>query len=122
MTRSFQPLRASLMILGFVVLLALAGLAFAQNWIKLLRVAVAATVYLGVLVLVARRHAPPPDEPRWRSFATAGALAGLASGVLRPDAVLRVVLADVAGAGLLLATAHWLAVRYAPRLRAWLAD
>jgi hypothetical protein len=115
-----RPLRISLVVLGFVLALALTGLALTQNWGKLVRVAGAAAVYLGCLGLLVRRSTPRGEEPPWRAFATAGALAGLASGVLRPDTTVRLVVADVVGAALLLATAHWLAVRYAPRLRAWL--
>jgi hypothetical protein len=69
-------------------------------------------VSLGVLgVVVAFALAGLVLEENW-----AGALAGLASGVPRPGHQLRPVLTDMASAGLLLSTVHWLAVRYAPRL------
>lgn len=113
-----KPLRVSLGVLGVVVAFALAGLVLAENWSKLLRVGVAATVYLACMGLAARRSPQRHDATPWWFFALAGALAGLASGVLRPGHHLRPVLADMASAGLLLSTVHWLAVRYAPRLRA----
>jgi hypothetical protein len=108
-------------VLAFVLILALVGLALEQNWSKLMRVAAAAVVYLACMVLIARRSGPSVQGPRWRYFVIAGALAGLASGLLRTAGGARWIIADVVGAGLLVATVHWLAVHYGPRLRAWLA-
>ena len=97
-------LRRSLMLLGIVVAIALAGLAAAGNWPKVVRVALAAVTYAALLVLVNRRRIRLP------AFMLSGAVAGFVSGMARPATSLLLVMASVLGAGLLLAPMHWLAL------------
>ena len=101
----------SLMVLGVVVAFALAGLASAENWPKVLRVTAAAATYCVVLLVLCRRQ---PDL-RIGAFITAGAAAGIVSGLTRPAISLAVMAAGMLGAGLLLGPLHWLAIRH--RLR-----
>ena len=108
-----RALRHSLVLLGAVVLIALIGLAAANNWPKLLRVGSAATAYALVLLLGSRlRGARHPDAavPYWL-FATAGASAGLVSGLVRPTIQPEVVLVSVLAGAFLLSTIHWAGAR-----------
>lgn len=97
----------SLMVLGVVVAFALVGLASAENWPKVLRVTAAAVTYCVVLLALCRRQ---PDL-RIGAFITAGAAAGVVSGLTRPSISLAVMAAGMLGAGLLLGPLHWLAIR-----------
>ncbi|HEX6587751.1 MAG TPA: hypothetical protein VF039_01910 [Longimicrobiales bacterium] len=83
-----RTLTFSLLVLGSVILFACLGLAFDGNWPKLLRVSSAFTVYAVALVLVG---------PRPIGFVLAGALAGAASGLIRPETTLPLVLVSIAG-------------------------
>ena len=76
----------SLMVLGVVVAYAQAGLASAENWPKVLRVTAAAATYCVVLLVLCRRQ---PDL-RIGAFITAGAAAGIVSGLTRPSISLAV--------------------------------
>lgn len=115
MRRPLDPLRFSLLLLALVVLIAAGILVANANWPKLLRVTVAATVYVGMLTLRARSSASA--EQPWWPFAVAGGLAGLASAALQPVFSIPILLASAAGGALLLGTVHWLGVRYGAALR-----
>jgi hypothetical protein len=112
--RSARDFWVGLGLLGVVVVVALSGLASSGNWPKVIRVSLAASAYLGTLTLVqlvrAARRAETGPLP-FVAFFAAGALAGTASGLLRPivDPVVVVVAALCAGA--LLGGVHWLGLR-----------
>ena len=104
-------LPATLAVLAFVVGIAALGLALDRNWLKLARVLLAAGAYAGVLVTAFRRLASRA-RVHWRPFAVAGGVAGGVSGVVRPGIDVRLLLASIKGAALLLGSAHWLALRW----------
>jgi hypothetical protein len=127
--RSFAPLArtapgrellASLAVLAAVFAFALALLAVDGNWPKLARVGVAASVYVGAVAGLARRHRPPPAARAYpyRVFALAGAGAGACGSALRPGGAppLAVLVGVLGGAGLF-AAVHWLALRALRRTR-----
>jgi hypothetical protein len=114
--------RASLIFLGLAAALALVGLALEGNWPKFVRVAAASVIYLGIVgTWWGRSTRAPSPIPRW-PFCLAGAAAGLVSGLLQPTVTLRLVVVQVAAAVLLIGTVHWAAVRWVPRVRAWLTS
>ena len=100
-------LRMSLLVLGTVVAIALVGLGFAGNWPKVLRVALAAGSYTGVLIVLAHwRRALPLG-----AFMAAGAAAGSVSGLVRESTSAALIAAGALGAALLLGPLHWWALR-----------
>ncbi|MBI3981521.1 MAG: hypothetical protein HY337_01315 [Gemmatimonadetes bacterium] len=111
---------ASLAVGAAILLLALVGLALQSNWLKLARVALAAAGYAAVLVGLLRARqlwdGPAHRLPYW-PFAVAGVSGGLVSGVMRPESSVPLVVADVVGAGVLLAGLHWVTVRSWHRVR-----
>lgn len=105
----------SLSLLAFVVLVALAGLAIDGNWPKVLRVAAAFVGYGSVLSTPGLRR----GTPALPVFVLAGAVAGLISGLVRPQPMPHsFVAAQVLASAAFLAPVHWLALRYARRVRA----
>ena len=103
-------LRVSLLLVGGVVLLAMAGLAMDGNWPKLARVATAFLTY--IVVLLAARGAEDWGEESvpFRAFAAAGGACGLVSGLVREEVHGAVVAAGVLAGSLLLGGLHWLAL------------
>ena len=96
----------------------LCGLAYEENWRKLVRVGLAASVYLSALLLLTRRwrrgvSAPLPFWP----FAVAAAAAELASGWLRTRVADGVTFWLAPAAAVLVGGLHWLALRHWRRLR-----
>jgi len=106
-----DPLRFSLAVLAAIVLFAATGLALDGNWPKLVRVSLAAVVYLAPLTLwsSSKRN---QECPPWWMFAGSGSLAGLVSGILQPVFGIALLFTQFATASLILGTVHWLAVRY----------
>ncbi|HEU4648721.1 MAG TPA: hypothetical protein VFS33_06640 [Gemmatimonadales bacterium] len=100
-------LLGSLALLGIIIALALAQLAWAGNWPKVLRVAAAAATYAAVLLPLCRTHV----TLRPSAFIAAGAAAGAVSGLVRPTTSAALVGASVLGAALLLGPLHWWALR-----------
>jgi hypothetical protein len=114
-----HDLRVSLALVSAVVVFALIGLATDHNWPKLLRVSLAFATYAGsLLAFTNARRADASAEAliEYRWFAIAGALAGLVSGIVRPEFRLDVLVAGTGAASVLLAGVHWLALRYWRRL------
>lgn len=105
---------ASLCLLALLVAFALAGLAWDENWRKLLRVLTGFSAYVIVLLsaLVACRlkWKRGASLPFW-AFALAGALAEVSSGWLRPTARTPFDLLTALAAAFLIGGAHWLALR-----------
>jgi hypothetical protein len=108
-------LRRSLLLLGAVVAVALIGLSIDGNWPKVLRVGAAAGTYAGMMLVLARSHAPGRAIEWWR-FAAAGTAAGIVSGLLRP-ALGGATIAVDAVAAVVLATVHWGGLALSERLR-----
>ncbi|MES2521375.1 MAG: hypothetical protein V4617_01665 [Gemmatimonadota bacterium] len=109
-----SDLELSLLFLAVVVALALTGLAFDSNWPKFLRVATAFVGYAVVLLIATRRSARPPLT----AFVLAGAVAGLLSGLVRPEPMpMRFVLTLTLAAAALLGPAHFFGLKHAGRLR-----
>jgi hypothetical protein len=100
-------LATSLLLLGAVLAVALGGLMLAGNYLKVLRVALAAGAYVALLLALTRGR---EGLSVWR-FVAAGAVAGLVSGVARTSVSFAVVAAGIAGAGLLVGPLHWWALR-----------
>ena len=96
-----SDLHSSLALLALIVAVALGGLAFAGNWPKVFRVALAATTYTSVLVALTRR------TQALGAFVAAGVAAGVVSGLVRTAISPPVVAAGALGAGLLLGPLHW---------------
>ena len=119
MKTTFRPcaLIASLAVLAFIVVSAIAGLAIEGNWPKIARVVTAFLAY--VVVLLAARRGRDADDSRAPigMFVLAGAASGLVSGLVREAVQGGVLLAGVLGGGLLLGGVHWLALRAWQRLR-----
>jgi hypothetical protein len=111
---SGRDLRLSLCVLGLLVAFALSGLAWDENWRKLLRVLIGFAAYviallsaLSVYSLLVKKRAP---FPFW-AFALAGAVAELSSGWLRPTARGIVDMPTAIAAAFLIGGLHWLALR-----------
>jgi hypothetical protein len=109
-----RDLKLSLCLLGLLVAFALAGLAWDENWRKLLRVTMGFTTYLTALLsalglygLIMKKRA---GLPFW-AFALAGAMAEASSGWLRPAAKMIVDLPTALAAAFLIGGLHWLALR-----------
>ena len=107
-----RDLRSSILLIGAVVTIALIGLAFDGNWPKVARVGLSFLAYAGCLLLwlrlsraIGHRRTLP-----FYSFASAGAFAGIVSGLVRPQFHLETLLAGAAAAALLLGGVHWLAL------------
>lgn len=105
--RARRDLYGSLLLLGAVVVFALAGLAWDGNWPKVLRVATAAAGYAAVLLAAGRRSTTILP---WRAFAAAGAVAGLLSGAVRAESSAPLLVAQTAAGALLLGGFHRLAL------------
>jgi hypothetical protein len=111
---SARDLTLSLCVIGLLVAFALSGLAWDENWRKLLRVLIGFSAYVVVLLsalsiyssMVKRRA----GSPFW-AFALAGAMAEACSGWLRPTARVTVDLPTALAAAFLIGGLHWLALR-----------
>lgn len=111
----FRPdLWTSLCVLAVLFASVLSGLAWEENWPKLLRVLIGFSAYVLVLVcalslhgLLMKRRVRLPFAP----FALAGAAAEIGSGWLRPTASANVDLLTAVAAALLIGGTHWLALR-----------
>lgn len=109
-----RDLIVSLSVLTVLIAFALSGLAFDENWRKLLRVLTGFSAYVVVLLSAlaiygstGRRAARLP----FRAFALAGGAAEISSGWLRPEARMPVDILTAMAAALLIGGAHWLALR-----------
>ena len=109
-----RDLYASLLVMSILVAFALTGLAWDENWRKLLRVALGFAAYVVALVTAIRVYSLDKRErvslPLW-AFALAGAAAEASSGWLRPQARWSVDIPTVTMAALLIGGAHWLGLR-----------
>lgn len=101
--------RSSLVLLGAVLGIAVIGLAVDGNWPKVLRVAAASCGYAATLLVLTRQ-----SSMRWWRFAVAGLVAGMASGMLRPDPGALPIAVD-AIAATVVATVHWLGLAQSER-------
>ena len=113
-----RDLLTSALLLALLFAAVLCGLAYEENWRKLLRVGVAASVYLTTLLLLTRRwrretFAPLPFWP----FAVAAAAAELSSGWLRTRVAEGMTFWLAPAAAVLVGGLHWLALRRWRRLR-----
>jgi hypothetical protein len=113
-----RDLNLSALLLALLFAAVLCGLAHDENWRKLLRIGLAASVYLSALLLLTRRwrrgaSAPLPFWP----FAVAAAAAELSSGWLRTRVADGMTLWLAPAAALLVGGIHWLALRRWRRLR-----
>ena len=114
-----RDLRLSVLLLALLFAAVLGGLAYEENWRKLLRIGLASSVYLSALLLLtqhwrARAVAPLPFWP----FAVAAAAAELSSGWLRTRVADGMTFWLAPTAAALVGGLHWLALRYWRRLRA----
>lgn len=107
---------ASLLLLGAVVLLGIAGLAMDGNWPKVARVSTSFLTYVVVLLAVAGARRSTEAGIPFRAFALGGGASGLASGLVRPDVESAVVAAGIFAGAFLLGGFHWLALTQWRRL------
>jgi hypothetical protein len=118
-SRAARDLLMSLALLTGVVSFALAGLATDHNWPKLARVGFAFVTYAGILLAFLRYRADTIRDRvaplHW--FITAGAAAGIVSGIVRPEFRFSVLIAGTIAAATLIASAHWLGLRQWRALR-----
>lgn len=113
-TATGRDLITSLCVLTLLIAFVLSGLAWEENWRKLLRVLIGFSAYVIVLVsalgvyrsLMKRRARLP-----LAAFALAGAVAEISSGWLRPTARMPFDLLTALAAALLIGGTHWLALR-----------
>lgn len=107
---------ASLLLLGSVVLLGIAGLATDGNWPKVARVSTAFLTYVVVLLAAAGARRSTDAGIPFRAFALSGGASGLASGLVRPEVESAVVATGIFAGALLLGGFHWLALTQWRRL------
>lgn len=115
-----RDLMVSLGLLALLLAFVLAGLAWEENWQKLLRVLIGFVAYVLVLLsafglyrLIMKRGAGLP----FAAFALAGAAAEISSGWLRPTAKTALDLSTALAAAILIGGLHWLALRLRRPLR-----
>lgn len=101
----------SLLLLGAVVLLAIAGLSMDGNWPKVARVATAFLTYVVVLLAARGVGGEGGEGIPFRVFALAGGASGLVSGLVRTEVQGAVVAAGAFAGALLIGGIHWLALR-----------
>jgi hypothetical protein len=113
-----RDLMSSALLLALLFAAVLCGLAYEENWRKLLRVGVAAPVYLSALLLLTRRWrvGAAAALPFW-PFAVAAAAAELSSGWLRTRVAGGTTFWLAPAAAVLVGGLHWLALRRWRRLR-----
>jgi hypothetical protein len=114
-----RDLLASALLLALVFAAVLCGLAYEENWRKLLRIGLASSVYLSALLLLTYRwrKGPAPMLPFW-PFALAAAAAELSSGWLRTRVADGMTFWLAPAAAVFVGGLHWLALRHWRRLRA----
>ena len=110
-----RDLVISLSVLALVIAFAIAGLAIDGNWPKILRVGAGFLTYCCVLLGILR--VDRESRPRFTWFAVAGALAGMVSGLVRPEIHITTVLVQAIAGAVLIAGAHWLALLHWRRIR-----
>lgn len=119
-TTGSRDLKASLCVLALIAAFVLSGLAWDENWRKLLRVLIGfiayVTVLLSALGLYSLRRKRRASFPFW-AFALSGAMAEAGSGWLRPTATTKLDILTVLLASILIGGVHWLALRYWRPLR-----
>ena len=108
-------MKASILLVGGVVLLAMTGLGMDGNWPKVARVVTAFLTYVVVLFAVRGARDGGEDVP-FRDFAVAGGSCGLVSGLVREEVQTAVVAAGILAGSLLLGGLHWLVLRSWRRL------
>ena len=102
--------RFSLALLSFAMVIVMGGLLLIEgNYPKVLSVLTAFCGY-GAVLITAQRHAGI-NLPTVIPFALAGAVAGVISGLVRPDPNLLVIVYGTLGAAFLVGPAHWLGVK-----------
>ena len=113
-----RDLLSSALLLALLFAAVLCGLAYEENWRKLLRVGLAAPVYLSALLLLTRRRrrGAAAALPFW-PFAVAAAAAELSSGWLRTRVADGMTFWLAPAAAVLVGGLHWLALRHWRRLR-----
>lgn len=116
-----SDLLLSLCLFSLLVAFALSGLAWEENWRKLLRVLIGFTTYVTILLAALGAYGlfrkSSARFPFW-AFALAGAMAEVSSGWLRPAATRSVDLLTALAAAVLIGGVHWLALRAWRPLRA----
>ena len=116
---SQRDLLLSLVLITVVVVFALVGLAIDRNWPKLLRVSLSYATYAGMLLALVRAHSASLGGSKsvpYAWFVSAGALAGVVSGIVRADFRIDVLVAGTIAAAVLLAGVHCFALRHWRRL------
>ena len=113
-----RDLTLSALLLALLFALVLCGLAYEENWRKLLRVGLASSVYLSALLLLTRRwrKGTAATLPFW-PFAVAAAAAELSSGWLRTRVADGITFWLAPAAAVLVGGLHWLALRHWRHLR-----
>jgi hypothetical protein len=115
-----MELIVSVGLLSGIVMIADLVLALQGNWPKIIRVTLAAAAYVGILGFLlkgmGRLGAPPARLPLW-VFLAAGAMAGLMSGIVRPDINSAVVIASTILTPTLIGSFHWFALQRVGWLR-----
>ena len=109
-----RDLAVSLVVLGFIIVLVLSGLAMDGNWRKFLRVLLAFLAYVTLLLALLRggyRAAGAGAHLPFWPFAVAAAVAELVSGWLRPGMSAGITFSVAPAAALLIGGVHWLALR-----------
>ncbi len=108
----------SALLLALLFTAVLCGLAYEENWRKLVRVGLAASVYLSALLLLTRRWRSGASTalPLW-PFAVAAAAAELSSGWLRTRVADGMTFWLAPAAAVLVGGLHWLALRRWRHLR-----
>ena len=108
-----RDLLVSVALLALAFAAVLCGLAYEENWRKLLRVGVASSVYLSALLLLTRRwrRAGAGAALALWPFAAAAAAAELCSGWLRTSVAPGLTFWLAPAAAALVGGVHWLALR-----------
>jgi hypothetical protein len=115
-----RDFKMSLLVLALLIGFALSGLAWDENWRKLVRVLIGFSAYVVVLLAAVGAYSYMRKQRRvslpFRAFALSGAAAEISSGWLRPNAQASVDLWTALAAALLIGGVHWLALRAARSL------
>jgi hypothetical protein len=113
-----RDLLLSALLLALLFAAVLCGLAYEENWRKLMRVGLASFVYLCALLLFTRRWRKGAAAALpWWPFASAAAAAELSSGWLRTRVADGITFWLAPAAAVLVGGLHWLALCHWRRLR-----